>query len=88
MDKVKDGYKPHTETVGLQEVDAIGTGCMLIKRKVLEALEAPFTRIWNKDGTMDTGVDFHFCEQAKAKGFKVWAHYDYLCNHFKAIRHI
>lgn len=85
MDKVKDGYKQHENRVGLQEVDAVGSGCVLIKRKVLESLEAPFTRKWNKDGTMDLGVDFHFCEQAKAKGFRVWAHYDYICDHFKEL---
>ena len=85
MDRVKGGYNQHENRVGLQEVDAVGSGCVLIKRKVLESLEAPFTRKWNKDGTMDMGVDFHFCEQAKAKGFRIWAHYDYICDHFKEL---
>ena len=85
MDKVKGGWKPHKSTSGLQEVDAVGTGCMLIHRRVLESLQAPFTRKWNKDGTMNTGVDFNFCQKAKEKGFKIYAHYDYPCDHFKEL---
>ena len=84
MDKVKNGYKPHQNTNGLQEVDAVGTCCMLIHRRVFEK-GIIFKRLWNVDGTMNIGVDFHFCEQAKKKGFKIFAHYDYICDHIKEI---
>lgn len=85
MDKAKDGWREHKNRVGLQEVDAVSSGATLIKREVLMAFENPFVREWNSDGTMKTGVDFHFCERAKEKGFRIWAHYDYLSHHFKEL---
>ena len=85
MDKVKEGYREHKEKRGLQEVDAIGAGCILIARRVLEKVKAPFMRIWNEEGIADLGLDFNFCEKAKEQGFKIWAHYDYPCSHYKTI---
>lgn len=85
MDKVKDGWMEHKEKVGLQEVDAVGTANMLVARRVLERVGAPFMRIWDKHGRAEVGLDFNFCERAKEHGFSVWAHYDYLSCHFKEI---
>lgn len=46
-----------------------GTGVMLIKRRVLEAMDVP---IWK--GTIDptVGEDVFFCRRARALGFKSW----------------
>jgi len=85
MDKVEDGYKEHKEKKDLQEVDAVGTGCILIARRVLEELEAPFMRKWSEDGVAEVGLDFRFCEKAKEKGFKIYTHYDYPCSHYKEL---
>lgn len=85
MDNGVGGWNEHKEQIGLQEVDAVGSGCVVLSRKVLEAFDDPFKRVWSADGTMDTGVDFNFCQRAKEKGFKVYAHYDYLCSHFKEL---
>jgi len=85
MDEVKEGFKEHKEKKGLQKVDAVGAGCILIARRVLEKVKAPFMRKWNEDGTQDTGLDFHFCQKARKQGFEVWAHYDYPCSHFKEL---
>lgn len=85
MEKVTDGYKEYKKKEGLQEVDAVGSGNMLISRRVLEKVEAPFMRKWDKDGIAELGLDFNFCEKAKEKGFKVWAHYDYPSCHFKEL---
>lgn len=82
MDRVENGYNEHKEKDGLQEVDAVGSGCLLLSRKVLEAVEEPFMRKW-KEGFAVTGLDFYFCEKAKEKGFKVYCHYDYVADHFK-----
>ena len=83
------GYRqlPMARRAGLQQVDAVGGGCWAVSRRVLEALidEAPFQRIWNADGTVEFGNDFAFCRRAKAKGFKVWAHFDYPCEHILTI---
>lgn len=87
LDKKKDGYKPHMECDGLQEVDAVGSGCLLISRRVLMALkdQKPFFRKWNEDGTVEMSGDYSFCEKAKQAGFKIWTHYNYICQHFNEL---
>lgn len=81
------GYKPHEPCEGLQEVDAIGSGCFLVARRVLLALrdQQPFARQWNKNGTVHKGADISFCEKAKAAGFRIFASYDHLCDHFNTL---
>ena len=37
------------------------------------------------DGSVFKGEDITFCERAKKQGFKIYAHYDYPCTHFKEI---
>jgi len=86
--RVKDGCWGAITRAGgpaLVEVDAGGTGCVLIKRKVIAALEAPFKSKMKRDGTRKYGQDLYFCERAKKKGFKIWTHWDYACQHFKTI---
>ncbi len=81
----EDAYKEHLPRKGLQRVDAVGTGCLLIARRVFECgamRNAPFMRTWNPDGTVEKGNDLAFCERARANGFEIWAHYDYPCDHF------
>ena len=85
MDKVEDGYIEHKEKKGLQEVDAVGTGCILISRRVLEKVKKPFERKYDSNGLQELGLDFSFCEKAKEQGFKIWSHYDYPCSHFKEL---
>jgi len=81
-------YREHQVREGLQEVDAVGTGCILISRRVFEHSEmrkAPFARKWNEDGTVDKGNDISFCERAKANGFKIYCHFDYPCDHMSEL---
>lgn len=85
MDKVVDGYKEHKNRQGLQQVDAVGSGCLCLSHRVLQAIKAPFVRKWKDDGIAETGLDFYFCEKAIAKGFKVYCHYDYLADHMKEV---
>jgi hypothetical protein len=86
MRAVDDGYQGYLKKQrGLMEVDAVGTGCILIARRVLENIKGPFVREWNEDGTQRLGTDFAFCKRAKKKGFRVWAHWDYPCAHFKEL---
>lgn len=84
MDRVAGGYNEHKERDGLQEVDAVGSGCLLMSRKVLECVSEPFVRKW-RDGFAVTGLDFYFCEKAKEQGFKVYCHYNYIADHIKEI---
>lgn len=82
------GYNEWKVKEGLQEVDAIGTGCFLINRRVFNHPSmriAPFQRIWNKDGTVSLGNDIAFCQRAKENGFSIHAHYDYPCDHMNEL---
>jgi hypothetical protein len=82
-------YREHQPHDGLQQVDAIGTGCFLIARRVLNnptLRKGAFFRRWSDvDGTCELGNDLAFCERARAEGFKVWAHYGYPCRHFSEL---
>ena len=78
IDKMKkNGIK------GLMECDIVGSGCLLIKRKVLEIVKAPFMRQWNDNGLAEFGLDFMFCRKAKKAGFKIYSAIDYICEHYK-----
>jgi len=70
---------------GMIEVDAVGTGCIIINRRVLEKLDFPFKRTWNEDGTQNIGLDLMFCKMAKEIGFKVFTHLDYVCSQYENI---
>ena len=72
---------------GLVEVDAIGSGVIIIRRNVLEALEneQPFCNMYNDQGVKDLGLDLSFCYKAKQKGFKIFAHLDYISSHWQTI---
>lgn len=81
----KDAYKEHRPMDGLQRVDAFGTGCFLVSRRVFENPEmrkAPFERQLNPDGTVNKGNDISFSERARKQGFEIYMHYDYTCMHF------
>ena len=81
----KDAYIEWPIKEGLQKVDAVGTGCILISRRVFEddvMRLAPFERQLNMDGTVERGNDISFCERVKKRGFEIYTHYDYRCQHF------
>jgi len=65
--------------------DAVGTGCIAIRREVLETLrktdEAPFAMHWDADGVMRTSDDLAFCGRARAAGFAIAADYDLHADH-------
>ena len=87
-DSVSEGYKEHMPRDGLQKVDAVGTGCILISKRVFmnpEMRKLPFARVWNPDGTVDKGNDLAFCFKATLCGFEIYAHYDYPCQHFNEL---
>jgi len=84
MDDEGEGFREHKNMSGLQRVDAGGSGCMLIARRVLEQM-TPFTRTHDNFGQVEIGVDFNYCRKAREKGFEVWCHYDYPVQHFKML---
>lgn len=84
MTKNTDGYyhdfrhsKPE-----MHKVDAVGTGCILIKRKVFDKLDKPYFRfIYDKDGLLVNGEDFDFCERVD----EVYFDARYKCKHFTTV---
>ena len=83
-----DAYAEHMPREGLQEVDAVGTGCFLIAKRVFQNYimkQAPFSRTWSPEGIVIKGNDISFCEKAKRAGFEIYCHYDYPCDHFSEL---
>ena len=84
----KDAYKEHLPRKNLQRVDAIGTGCFIISKKVFQdpyMRKGPFQRKYYSDGTVQKGNDIAFSERARNQGFKLYVHYDYPCFHFNEL---
>lgn len=76
------------------EVDAVATGCMLIKRKVIEHFaktaerdedDTPAIFFWPKKSTGKSycSDDFDFCTRVKAAGFKIKVHTAVRWGHLK-----
>lgn len=86
--KEEDAYTEWPIKEGLQRVDAIGTGCFLIARRVFEnpeMLKGAFTRKLYPDGVVCKGNDISFCERARENGFEIYSHFDYPCMHFNEL---
>ena len=76
-------YVPYGDH-GLMKVDGgVGTGCILIRTKILKEMldnnETPFVYAYKE------GEDLYFCRAARQKGYEVWAHWDYACDHMKEV---
>lgn len=82
-------YHEHRPCNGLQKVDAIGTGCVVISKQVARILEGRrnvFGAIWNDDRTdYIMGHDLAFCKLCREHGVEIWCHYDYPCHHYKEV---
>lgn len=78
-------YRFRSEAGPLQQVDAVGAGCWVVARRVLEAIKQPMLRRYDEHGVVTMGGDLSFCTKAREAGFKVYAHYEYPCRHFKTI---
>jgi hypothetical protein len=60
---------------GLEDVDTVGCGVMLIKLSVFDRLPSPwFSTPFN--GSDHTGEDVYFCQQARIAGFDIWIDHD------------
>lgn len=75
------------ESTGLEEVDAVGFGCVLIKTAALKDMPDPAEVPWfqNKHlgGTRWMGEDVHFCELFRESGRKIHVDHDLskACSH-------
>jgi len=75
MKKVGEKSYEVQHGTGLFQCDAVGTGCILTSRKVMEAID------YNHVTDDIPAIDFEWCSRARANGFEVW--YDH---NFKTVQ--
>jgi hypothetical protein len=70
---------------GLQEVDATGAGCLLVKREVFERMRSAgvpwFQYICDTDLSRYVSEDIYFCEQARKLGYPILLDSKAQCGH-------
>jgi hypothetical protein len=66
-------------------LDAISSGVIIIKRKVLEEVKKPFEEKFDDEGCIINSDDMYFAFKVKQKGFEIWTHFDYFCSHYKTV---
>ena len=80
-------FVPPEKREGLQKIDAVATGCVAVKRHVLEKMikkgMAPFEELFDKEGTMLTSDDMAFCLKCMKMKIDVYADWNVMCDHFK-----
>ena len=90
-----EGFLPlnNYDKDSLFEVDAAGTGCLLVHRSVLEAMQASADPhqgkdwCWFWDGPIDgiwIGEDLQFCRRVRSLGFPIYAHTGAILPHSKS----
>ena len=84
---VKEDGRIMTTTLperGHKQIDAIGTGLILIHRKVLEdkRMTRPFDQQIDKDGCILIGQDLEFCRRVRQFGYTVGVTMDALTDHY------
>ena len=62
----------------LIECDGVGGGCLLVHRRVFEAIGDPWFECAKN---LHMGEDFDFCRKAQSAGFKIYADPGVLCGH-------
>jgi len=73
-----------TQEKEVVNVDGVGTGCLLIKREVLENIEPPwFSFVYNEHGGLELGEDFYFSKKVQQNGFDMYIDTKQLCSHFR-----
>ncbi len=84
-DKIDQGYKyVDNYNTDIQEVSAVGCGCLMIKKKVFERLEKPYFLETITD-YVRVGEDIYFCEKAKHAGYNIYINFNVGCGHIMDI---
>lgn len=72
-------YMPYLGS-GLEEVDAVGFGNILVKREVFEKMEKPWFA-YEDSKTKITTEEIYFFEKAKKLGYKLYCDFGLRCQH-------
>lgn len=72
---------------GTAMVDGLATGCIFIKRAVLEKLEEPYFEFKydSKSRQLTEGEDLGFCRKVNELGYKFFTDFSMVCKHFKEV---
>ena len=85
--KSKNSWETIVDNAGskLVKADRVGTGCIVIKRRVLENIKAPFLDKKNSDGIRILGEDMLFSDKVWKAGYTIWVHWGHTCSHYKTL---
>lgn len=75
---------PIQETSGTHRVDAVGTGCVAIRRQVFDALPIPAFYETTVNGHV-VSDDINFCSEATNAGFHIAVNLDVRCDHITTV---
>lgn len=84
----KGGYAPtDIPRSGKTFVNAVATGCMFIKREVIERIEKPYFNFEFKEDSreMTIGEDLGFCRKVNELGYQFFVDYSLTCKHYKNV---
>lgn len=81
---VEDWIDAHLSGRSLHPVMGTGTGCMLIKREVLEKVSFMSTVAYNsmRGESVDQLTDYIFCDLAQRNGFQIFVDVESICQHY------
>jgi hypothetical protein len=65
----------------LMEVDATGTGCLLIRTEVFLNMDYPWFEFTKTEAGKVVGEDVGFCKKAKKAGYKIYVDTSINCGH-------
>jgi len=86
----RDAHGFHSTDVpqeGRKVVAGLATGCLFIKRAVLEKMEAPYFE-FKYDATdrrIVEGEDLNFCAKVNDLGYKFFTDFSMVCGHYKQV---
>lgn len=88
--KGQSGQGMHASSVpysGTDWVDGLATGCLFLKRELLESMEAPYFefKFDAKTRHMTEGEDLGFALKLKARGIQFFTDYSMVCKHEKKV---
>lgn len=65
------------DSVGLEEVDRVGTGVILIERQVFNFIQKPWFGLgWNPKSGQELGEDYMFCQQCNKASIPIYIDHD------------